>query len=188
VNRVNSLLDDEKFQDAFLEKTSAPICRNIQVVVGESTKEDKSLFDKNGKWILLLPKTGSTWYRQMSSSMGKDLDDLFITGGIKPIAVGQASAGNAAKPKTTGDWVDVSSSVEKEAKVISLPHVATLGKPESLFVGLLPYYIVVTKSGASIHIESSHQPTLELVHEYFSKNTRRNMNLTTQVRIDQGRH
>ena len=188
MNRVNSLLDDEKFQDAFLQKTSAPICRNIQVVVGESAKEDKSSFDKNGKWILLLPKTGATWYRQMSSSMGKDLEDLFINGGTKPTAIGQPSAGNAPKPHASSDWVDVSPSAERETRVISLPDVATLGKPESLFVGLLPYYIIVTNSGAHIHIESSHQPTLELVHEYFSKNTRRNMNLTTQVRINQGHH
>lgn len=185
VNRVISLLDNEKFQDSFLERTRAPIPRHIQVIVGESTKEDRSSFDKNGKWTLILPKIGATWYRQMSSSMGKDLDDLFITGGTKSASngPGQASSGNILKPKTAGDWVDVAESADNGARVISLPDVSTLGKPESLFLGLLPYYIIVTNSGAHIHVESSHQPTLDLLHEYLSKNVRRNMNLTTQVCI-----
>jgi hypothetical protein len=180
LNRVIALLDEEKFQDAFLEKTSRPACRDIYVTIGESGSAAASYFDKSDRWTIQMQKAGPTSYRQMSSSLAKGVEAFFLTGGTKPTP-NAAMPGNLPKPKTAGDWVDVSSSTDNEVKVISLPAVSTLGKPESLFVSLVPYYVVVTTSGARIHIESSHQPTLELLHEYLSKHTRRNMNLTTQV-------
>lgn len=180
LNRIIALLDEEKFQDAFLEKTSRPASRDIYVTIGESGSTAASHFDKSERWTIVMPKAGPNSYRQMSTSLAKGLETFFLTGGTNPTPKATAS-GNLAKQKTAGDWVDVSPSADNEAKVISLPALSTLGKPESLFVSLVPYYVVVTTSGARIHIESSHQPTLELVHDYLSKSTRRNMNLTTQV-------
>jgi hypothetical protein len=179
LNRLISLLENEQFQDTFLEKTSAPVYRDIVVRIGEQTTEDQSCFDKNGKLTLSLPQTGPDWYRRMSSRVGHDLEALFLRGDAPPAPV-------LAKPKTAiADWVDIPSNSSPPLRniptVTSLPSIHTLGKPESLFQSLVPYYIIVTNSGAHIHVQSSHQPTIELVCNYFRMHTRKNMNLSTQV-------
>jgi hypothetical protein len=179
LNAIITLLDEEKFQDAFLEKTSAPIHRSIIIRVGEQTNEDQSCFDKSERLTLSLPQTGPDWYRRMSSRIGHDLESVFTTNGeATPVTH------PLKKTKTaTSDWVDVPSvSGAVAPAVISLPSIRTLSKPDTLFPSLLPYYLIVTNSGASIHVEGSHQPTLELLHSYFQMHTRKNMNLSTQVR------
>ena len=187
LNRIITLLDDEKFQEAFLEKMSNPGYRNIVVFVGEQTNEDKSCFDKNGKLTLSLPRTGPQWFRQMSSRVGHDIEALFLAGGATS---SPAPAMVTSMQKVTiADWVDVPSSTSQRIPAVtSLPLLNTLSKPESLFSSLLPYFVVVTNSGASIHIQGSHQPTIELVHGYFQMHTRKNMNLTTQVRHYNGEY
>lgn len=177
LNRLITLLDDEKFQDAFLEKASHVSCRDIIIQVGEQTNEDKSFFDKSGKLTLSLPRTGSDWYRRMSSRVGHDLEALFTSKGA-------STTSTTSKPtsdKPASDWVDIHSVSSASNAVTSLPSIDTLGKPETMFTSLLPYYVVITNSGAHIHVQGSHQPTLDLVHNYFRMHTRKNMNLTTQV-------
>jgi hypothetical protein len=178
LNHIVQLLDDQKFQDAFLEKMSSIYNRGIIVKIGDQTDKDESSLDKSGRLNISLPKTGPDWYRRMTSRIGHDLESVFCGTG-KP-------APSAAKPRpepasaSNNDWVDVSS---KTPAVVSLPSLGTLGKPETLFESLFPYYIIVTNSGSSIHIQGSHQQTLELVQSYFQLHTRKNMNLTTQVVI-----
>ena len=182
LDRLITLLDNEKFQDAFLEKTSVPFNRDIIVRVGEQTNEDKSCFEKNGRLMVSLPQTGPDWYRRMSSRVGHDLEALFLTGGVQATT---SPTGVSANPKPAiADWVDIpsSSSVSRNIPMVtSLPSVNTLSKPETLFSSLLPYYVIVTNSGANIHVQASHQPTIDLVHNYFRMHTRKNMNHTSQV-------
>jgi hypothetical protein len=181
LNRIVTLLDDEKFQEAFLEKMSNLSNRNIVVLVGEQTNEDKSFFDKHGKLTFSLPRTGPQWFRQMSSRVGHDIEALFLTGGTTSSPA--PAIVTSMQKVSIADWVDVPSSTSQRVPAVtSLPLLNTLSKPESLFSSLLPYFIVVTNSGASIHIQGSHQPTIDLVHGYFQMHTRKNMNLTTQVR------
>jgi hypothetical protein len=181
LDRIITLLDDEKFQEAFLEKMSTPSYRDIVVRVGEQTNEDTSCFDKNGKLTINLPRAGPEWYRRMSSRMGHDLEALFLAG---EVTSSPAPAIIASMQKTTiADWIDIPSSTPQRVPAVTcLPSLNSLSKPESLFPSLLPYFVIVTNSGANIHIQASHQPTIDLVHGYFQMHTRKNMNLTTQVR------
>jgi hypothetical protein len=175
IHAITALLDEQKFQDAFLEKMSAPAHRDIIVRIGEQTNDDQTCFDKAGKLNLSFPQTGPDWYRRMSSRIGHDLESVFLS------SENAAPLTHPQKPRTN-DWVEVGSVPTQNAlAIISLPSIRTLSKPETLFPTLLPYYLIVTSSGASIHVEGSHQPTLELVHSYFQMHTRKNMNLTTQV-------
>ena len=177
LDRIVALLDEENFQDKFLEKVES--IRRITVAIGDQTDKDETVFDKTGKWIVYLPKTGPEWYRRMSSRMGHDLEDVFLNEkkAQKPRVAAATSAPTHAH---VSDWVDVNPSAVQN-KVTSLPSLDFLSKPESLFPSLLPYYVIVTNGGARIHVEASHQPTLELLHGYFKAHTRKNMNLTTQV-------
>lgn len=179
LNRIVDLIDNQEFQDAFLEKTSSVVTRDINIRIGEDRNQASSEIDRNGKWILSLPQNGPQWYRTMTSRIGHDLEDVFLDRKKdKPAAAPIAAPSTAA----TGDWVDVVDPVTQITnKIKSLPSLSTLSKPESLFASVLPYYVIVTNSGASIHIESSHQRTIDLVHQYLQMHTRKNMNLTTQV-------
>ena len=180
INAIITLLDEQKFQDAFLEKMSAPAYRDIIVRIGEQINEDQTFFDKSGKLTLSLPQTGPDWYRRMSSRIGHDLGTVFLSSENSV----QLELSHPQKVKSS-DWVDIGLvPSQKASAIISLPSIRTLSKPETLFPTLLPYYLIVTSSGASIHVEGSHQPTLELVHSYFQMHTRKNMTLTTQVLTD----
>ena len=175
LNAIIALLDEQKFQDAFLEKMSSPAYRDIVVRVGEQTDKDQSSFDKSGKLTISFPQTGPDWYRRMSSRIGHDVESVFLSSD-------EATPVTHPKKPTTNDWVDVAAVPSQKAPaIVSLPSIRTLSKPETLFPALLPYYLIVTNSGATIHIEGSHQATLELVHSYFHMHTRKNMTLSTQV-------
>jgi hypothetical protein len=178
LNRLISNVDDAKFQEAFLEKTSSVVTRDINVRIGEQQDADSTEIDRNGKWVLSLPQTGPQWYRTMLSRIGNDLEDVFLgTKKEKPAAPPTATSAAVS----ANDWIDLDPVAKITNKIRSLPTLSTLSKPESLFASVLPYYVIVTNSGASIHIEGSHQRTIDLVHQYFQMHTRKNMNLTTQV-------
>jgi hypothetical protein len=182
IDRIITLIDEQKFQDAFLEKMSSVYSRDIVIRVGE-TDQDTSCLDRNGKLTLSLPATGPEWYRTRLFRIGHDLEDVFLKSGDET-----TEALPATRTKTTpspaaaiADWVEVGSVKSKASNITCLPSVNTLGKPETLFKSLLPYYVIVSGTGQNLHIESSHQPTLVLLHAYFNQHTRKNMNLTTQV-------
>jgi len=178
IDRIIALLDDEKFQEAFLEKFEAPFHRYILVQIGEQTDKDTSEIDRNGKLALTLPTAGADWFRRNSSRIGIDLESVFLKTGK---SVAASSAPTTSGKTGTSEWVDVDTSLSQKISVLSLPSLDSLGKPETLSKTLLPYYIIVEGSGHRLHIEGSHQPTIDLVHSYLHKNTRKNMNLTTQV-------
>jgi hypothetical protein len=64
----------------------------------------------------------------------------------------------------------------------ALPSVDMLERPEDL-MRKPPYHLIVTHTqyGKFITIQSSHQPSLELISEYFKKWTKRNHGQTTRV-------
>ena len=128
---------------------------------------------------LFLPKTDSSGYRSISSRIGNDLEQVFSG---KEATTSQ----HAAAPETShDDFVDISPPREvakPSSRIKSLPSVATLPRPDALFTTLLPYTVIVRRTGGGIDIESSHQATLELISEYFKRHARKNLNDTRQVR------
>ena len=181
LNRIVGNLEDQKFQDVFLEKTNSVVAQDIHVQIGEQKNEDLTEINRNGKWMLSLPQAGPEWYRTMLGKVGHDLEDVFLERKkeTKPVPTSSAVA------SATSDWVDLDPVAKVTSKIRSLPALSTLSKPESLFANLLPYYVIVTSSGAHIHIEGSHQKTIDLIQQYFQMHVRKNMNLTTQVNLIQ---
>jgi len=174
LQRLLVLLEGDGFQEAFLDKIKGST--SIIVRIGEQKTEDKSCFDGHGRLMLSLPAAGPEWYRTMLGRIGHDLETVFL------------NPGAVAEPTT--DWVDVPAAkarafaeppVAETVTVAALPAMSTLSKPESLFPTLLPYFVIITTSGTTIHIESAHQPTLALLHTYLSTHVRKNLTLTTQV-------
>ncbi|KAG8839446.1 hypothetical protein FRC18_010926 [Serendipita sp. 400] len=114
-----------------------------------------------------------------SSLIGEDIEQVFIK---KP----SATRGEATET-IQDDFVDVapvtrpSGAQRSTPKVLSLPSVDVLARPENLFSSILPYTLIVRHTSDGVEIEGSHQPTLQLIHDYFKKYARKNLNDTRQI-------
>jgi hypothetical protein len=127
---------------------------------------------------LFLPKGGASEYRSIGSRIGNDIEQVF-------------SGKAAPKPQSLPvgetmheDFVDIAPVKEtskSSTRILSLPTLSTLPRPDNLFTTLLPYTLIVRRTGSGIDIEGSHQPTLELISEYFKRHARKNLNDTRQV-------
>ncbi|CCA77757.1 hypothetical protein PIIN_02979 [Serendipita indica DSM 11827] len=149
----------EAFQEAFLTKMEG--IRKPSLFRGEMM-------------TLFLPVEGPEGLRSISSSIGADIEKVFT---------GKAQNTTQSNKETTDDFevLPKSPTIKATSRVLSLPQLDTLPRPETLFASLLPYTIIVRRTGNGIDIEGSHQPTLELICEYFKKHARKNLNDTRQV-------
>lgn len=79
-------------------------------------------------------------------------------------------------PATTGRYVQQAPASDV------LPNIRTLERPEDL-MRKPPYHLILTHTqyGKFITIQCSHQPSLELIAEYFKKWTKKNHNQSTKV-------
>lgn len=119
----------------------------------------------------------------MYYKIGADIESVFTD---KPTE--DQDAGATGPNGDNEDFVEVYSSGKGNqtqapplVTVKTLPNVNTLPRPDMLFSTLLPYTVIVRRTGGGVDIESSHQPTLELISEYFKRHTRKNLNHSRQV-------
>lgn len=127
---------------------------------------------------LFLPKGGASEYRSISSRIGSDIEQVFS--GKEAPKSQSAPVGEILHE----DFVDIAPATatsKATTRVLSLPTLSTLPRPDNLFPTLLPYTLIVRRTGSGIDIEGSHQPTLELISEYFKRHARKNLNDTRQV-------
>ena len=127
---------------------------------------------------LFLPKGGASEYRSINTRIGEDIQQAFS--GKEATKSRPAAVADTLQE----DFVDVSPVKESQkaaTRVRSLPSLATLPRPDNLFTTLLPYTLIVRRTNSGIDIEGSHQPTLELISEYFKRHARKNLNDTRQV-------
>ena len=122
---------------------------------------------------LLLPAEGAAGLQSISSKIGSDIEEAF--------AGKTQNAAPPAKLEPSDDFVEVLPRGLTTSRVLSLPQVDTLARPESLFASILPYTIIVRHTGQGIDVTGTHQPTLELICDYFRKHARKNLNDTRQV-------
>jgi hypothetical protein len=119
----------------------------------------------------------------MYYKIGADIESVFTD--KEPENEDQGAPGPAGD---NDDFVEVlpggkdSQTQAAPVKVRTLPNVNTLPRPDMLFSTLLPYTVIVRKTGGGVDIECSHQPTLELISEYFKRHLRKNLNHSRQVR------
>ena len=128
---------------------------------------------------LYLPQWGPFEFRQNMSRIGTDVEDAFS--GKRRLTY-EPTPPAAAVPD---DFVEIigTNKVPAQAlattaptpRVISLPAAASLPRPDILFGSILPYTLIVRNRADGIDIDCSHSPTLNLIYEYFSRHTRKNM-------------
>ncbi|CAG7854896.1 SubName: Full=Uncharacterized protein {ECO:0000313/EMBL:CCA77757.1} [Serendipita indica DSM 11827] len=172
--RLDLLLTEssEAFQEAFLTKMEG--IRKALFVQIHDAPLPKLEFVRGEMMTLFLPVEGPEGLRSISSSIGADIEKVFT---------GKAQNTTQSNKETTDDFevLPKSPTIKATSRVLSLPQLDTLPRPETLFASLLPYTIIVRRTGNGIDIEGSHQPTLELICEYFKKHARKNLNDTRQV-------
>ena len=93
---------------------------------------------------------------------------------------------------TKGDdneWATVSmSSRDKQVASVAskapskLPSICSLGKPETLFSSQVPYQMILQTTHNGINVQGSHQPSLQLMKDYFQKYARMDRNDSNRVR------
>ena len=70
----------------------------------------------------------------------------------------------------------------KSSTPTRLPALASLAKPETLFLSQVPYHIILQTRENSISVQGSHQPSLQLLNDYFEKYARIDRNDSRKVR------
>ncbi|KAG8807219.1 hypothetical protein FRC17_004591 [Serendipita sp. 399] len=177
LQRLENLLESsESFQEAFLEKMERT--RKALFVQIHDKTVPKFEIVRGELLTLFLPKAGASELRSVSSRIGEDIEQAFVQK-AKPTSDEGAEA-------LQDDFVDIvpvsrPAGSQRAPKVLSLPSIDTLARPENLFSSILPYTLIVRHTGEGIEIEGSHQPTLQLIHDYFTKYARKNLNDTRQI-------
>ncbi|KAJ7504295.1 hypothetical protein B0H11DRAFT_1905555 [Mycena galericulata] len=115
---------------------------------------------------LRVPKTEPVSQSKLDSSFDKDFENLFNADtDMKEDDWADVAAETrmAAKPATT------SSAIEPPASVARMPVLDGLARPQELFTSNGPYILIVEERGATIVVQCSHEPTLELLAAYLNK-------------------
>jgi hypothetical protein len=113
---------------------------------------------------------------RLDSSFDKDFENLFNT---------------EVDAKDSEDWADVaaetrvkpatSSYANEPPSVTRLPVLNALARPNELFASTAPYILIVEERGATIVVQCSHEPSLELLAAYLNKWGKSNPNDSLKV-------
>jgi hypothetical protein len=153
--------------------------------------------DKNMAFEICLPKSVVPRSHTMIAGFHDDLRRAFLP----PVKEPSLPVRGARGPKSNDEddaFTDVGSEFgdssvmtpstttgrfsSQRARLDALPDVKTLERPEDL-MKFPPYHLIVHHSsyGTSIRIQCSHQPSLDLISEYFTRWVKRNHNSTHKV-------
>lgn len=115
---------------------------------------------------------------KLDSSFDKDFENLF----------------NTDVDAKDDDWADVAvetrAAAVKPVAVVStneplavarLPVLDGLARPHELFTSTAPYILIVEERGATIVVQCSHEPSLELLAAYLNKWSKSNPNDSLKV-------
>ena len=137
----------------------------------------KTAWSKEGsEFIISIPESSLPYSNDPHSTIALDLQNLFEEG---------PSASESTLKTDDNDWatVNMPSRDRNIASVTStaMPSVTSLARPELLFASQAPYYMILQVMHNGISIQGSHQPSLQLLKEYFSKYARVDRNDSYKV-------
>ncbi|KAJ6619865.1 hypothetical protein B0H10DRAFT_1126150 [Mycena sp. CBHHK59/15] len=175
-------LDDEAFQE-WTEQllnmlTEASNRKTLSLHIepaGPSVSSPTTKWNpKLATFHLSVPKAEPVSQSQLDSCFDKNFENLF----------------NAEANTKDDDWADVAAETHVAAKpstvseafhngsppVARLPVLDVLSRPQELFKTTGPYILIVEERGAAIVVQSSHEPSLELLAAYLNKWSKSNPN------------
>ncbi|KAK3938770.1 hypothetical protein QBC46DRAFT_355624 [Diplogelasinospora grovesii] len=190
VKSIMELLEDtahEEWTDTLLEK--APSRVRLILEVGKTDKTATSWSDHRGGFVITLPKKHIFQPAELAPVFRGDLITCWSPPPPKPSLPSRSAAAAVA----TDDWADVemdqstgavqvvdipqpaisaattTATAAPKPKVEYLPSLASLPRPDELFLRP-PYYLVLTTNGhAKIEIQGSHSPSLQLLSDYLGR-------------------
>ena len=129
----------------------------------------------------MIPECSPPYDHDQYSTIALDLRNLFDEGSRNP------------EPVSKGDdceWatVNLHSKDKHIASVAStspskLPSISSLEKPETLFSSQIPYQMILQITHNGLIVQGSHQPSLQLMKDYFQKYARIDRNDSNMVRV-----
>ncbi|KAI9855481.1 MAG: hypothetical protein M1824_006077 [Vezdaea acicularis] len=193
------LLDDRfpKWTEELLDKLSPSRQIKVYVQVSNTPRPSTTWETKTSSFTLNLPKSSTTSPARAISGFETDLETIFApktvtfagtTSSIHSLAqddewadIGVSSSGSGIGASDTAPHstsvAEGSTTAPAPPKLDVLPTLSTLPRPDILFRDSPPYLLHITSSGAqNLTIWGSHQPSLELLAEYFQKWARMNPN------------
>ncbi|KAF3929408.1 hypothetical protein ABW19_dt0208638 [Dactylella cylindrospora] len=195
-------LDNSEFEewtDQFLEKVKVGSGIKLEIGVSEDglDRPETTWDDSQAKLSLLLPRgKGQVYLNALQAGYASDFEHLFNKKSAPsqtttlPVAAKQVveEDGWSVVPQTGAAHAPPAPAPvamapqAQAAQPERLPSLATLGRPEILFETSTPYLIYVRKFGnKELHIESSHQGSLNLICDYFQKWVRKDRNYNGNV-------
>ncbi|KAL8820736.1 MAG: hypothetical protein Q9191_007455, partial [Dirinaria sp. TL-2023a] len=128
----------------------------------------KTAWSQEGsEFIISIPESSPPYSNDPHTSIALGLENLFEEG---------PSALDSTPKAEDNDWATVNmpsrDRIAASVTLAALPSVTSLARPESLFATRAPYHMILQVLHNSIRVQGSHQPSLQLLKEYFSKYAR----------------
>jgi hypothetical protein len=193
--------DNEDWTETLLEKLKLTRGVGLKVLIEVGDGIPTCHWDdKNMAFEICLPKSVVPRSHTMIAAFHDDLRRAFLP----PVKEPSLPVRGASRPKTHDDddaFTDVGSEFGGSSvmtpsattghfsshppRLDTLPDVKTLERPEDL-MKFPPYHMIVQHSsyGKSVTIQCSHQPSLDLISEYFTRWVKRNHNQTNKVGLN----
>ena len=129
----------------------------------------------------MIPECSPPYGHDPYSTIDVDLRNLFDEGSRNPEAISKGD---------DSEWATVNMPARDKhvASVAStapskLPSISSLGKPETLFSSQVPYQMILQIEHNCLIVQGSHQPSLQLMKDYFQKYARIDRNDSNRVRV-----
>lgn len=130
--------------------------------------------------MIVIPECSPPYDNDPYSTIGPDLWSLFDESSRNVEAVSKGDENEWATvsmPSRDKHMANVASTVPSK-----LPSLSSLGKPENLFSTQIPYQMILQITHNGINVQGSHQPSLQLMKDYFQKYARIDRNDSNMVR------
>jgi hypothetical protein len=177
---MTELLDDpahEAWAEKVLEKV--PVRMRVFVDVATSDQAATAWSEQRGGFVISLPKKQVYQPAELFPTFRGDLLACFDVAKEAVLPERKAAAGaddwegvevDRATGKVQVEAVETRKSLETpaRAKVEFLPNVASLPRPDQLFLKP-PYHLTLLHGHQQIELHCSHSPTLKLLAEYFKR-------------------
>ncbi|KAI9844061.1 MAG: hypothetical protein M1838_002333 [Thelocarpon superellum] len=169
------LQDDQHsaWADEVLEKLSKARGLKAYLQTCDGPRSHTTWVGKSSAFCIELPKSNPICMTTALVPLENDLAHLFAPATKPPSGSGES------------EWMDVvpdrsgipsARKVESEPAPDFLPGIDTLPRPEVLFETTTPHLLVLRASRTTMHVQGSHQPSLELLSAYLEKWIRQNRN------------
>jgi hypothetical protein len=181
--RLNERVSSDQYEDwteVFLEKIKSRRQVNLRLESIKGLLPTTNLEQRKEGFVLGIPKSSPASQTQIASRLFEDFEVFFQEPGV---ALHTKTDGDDEWDEVVTEKVSAGPAVQASLlpKVEVLPRFDSLPRPEELFRTIIPYVLILRAYSGSVVIRGTHQPSLELISDYFSRHAKTDQNDTRKV-------